>query len=255
MDGEVDVNSQLLREIALGNQVAESELINKFWRGLVFVLNRQCNDHFLAEDLAQDALIIVIQKARNGQITSARGLSSFVRQTGINLLVNQKRKQARHKTDSNENIDHLFPSDTPSSSHQIENTQVRKIVLEVIQELNQERDRDIIIQTFLYEQPKEVVCENLNLSNQHFDRVLFRARDRLKQKLMHNLKITPSHLGKILGLVVGIFSLLNSHLLLDLSLNTNNKVGENTLNQHLPLTITENEFARNNNVEANNESV
>jgi RNA polymerase sigma-70 factor (ECF subfamily) len=188
MDGEVDINSQLLSEIALGNQTAESELISRFWRGLVFVLNRQCKDHCLAEDLAQDALIIVIQKARAGQIQSARGLSSFVRQTGINLLVNQKRKETRHKTDTNDCIDHLFPSDSSSSLQQIENEQVKKIVIDVIQELGQQRDRDIIIQTFVHDQPKDVVCENLDLSKDHFDKVLFRARERLKQKLMHNLK-------------------------------------------------------------------
>jgi RNA polymerase sigma-70 factor (ECF subfamily) len=238
MDGEVDIYSQLLSEIALGNQTAESELINRFWRGLVFVLNRQCKDHCLAEDLAQDALIIVIQKARAGQIQNARGLSSFVRQTGINLLVNQKRKEIRHKTDTNDCIDHLFPSNASSSLQQIENEQVKKIVIEVIQELGQQRDRDIIIQTFVHDQPKDVVCENLNLSKDHFDKVLFRARERLKQKLMHNLKISPSHLGKIMSLLIGLFIAVDTPSLIKEEYNA---VRESPSSYHLSIMTSLNQ--------------
>jgi RNA polymerase sigma-70 factor (ECF subfamily) len=83
-----------------------------------------------------------------------------------------------------------------------------------------------------------VVCENLDLSKDHFDKVLFRARERLKQKLMHNLKISPSHLGKILSILVGVFIAFDEPTLTS---NEYHAVRENPNSYHLSIMPSPNE--------------
>ena len=44
-----------------------------------------------------------------------------------------------------------------------------------------ERDRDILVSYYAKEEEKGSICERLDLTPANFDRVLFRARSRLKQ--------------------------------------------------------------------------
>jgi RNA polymerase sigma-70 factor (ECF subfamily) len=56
-------------------------------------------------------------------------------------------------------------------------------VRELIAELPTERDRLIVKRFYLDEEDKGVICDELGLSPLHFDKVIFRARQRMKDKL------------------------------------------------------------------------
>jgi RNA polymerase sigma-70 factor (ECF subfamily) len=51
----------------------------------------------------------------------------------------------------------------------------------MIREMKVERDRELLRDYFEYDKSKEQICRELELKPEHFDRVLFRARQRLKQ--------------------------------------------------------------------------
>ena len=51
---------------------------------------------------------------------------------------------------------------------------------EVLSELGQERDRDIIQKFYLFGLSKSQLCEQYEISPAHFDRVLYRAKERFK---------------------------------------------------------------------------
>ncbi len=53
-------------------------------------------------------------------------------------------------------------------------------VRQVIGELKTERDRQLLLRFYLAEDDKEQICSDLGLSSLHFNRVLFRARQRFK---------------------------------------------------------------------------
>lgn len=182
----------LLAEIASGNKKYEQYLVSNYWKGLYFVLNRRAQNPDLAADLAQETMLIVITKARNGEIENPAALPAYIRQTGVNLLIAHYRKETRRKTEDTDDIDVQFANTSVDASEKINIEQLVCVVKQVINELPTERDRQIILRHFQYGQNKAVVCQELELSTEHFDRVLFRARQRLKQILQAKLNVDLS---------------------------------------------------------------
>jgi len=178
---KVTTTDELVNRILAGDSVAEEELIHKYWKSLFFVLNRRSNDPHLAADLAQDAFIVVIEKARTGKIENPQALSAFIRQTGINLMLAHYRKQKRRATDGFSATDIEFPDTKTNISQKVELRDSIKFVRQIIDEMPQQRDKDILISFYLNEEAKPDICARLELTASHFDRVLFRARSRLKQ--------------------------------------------------------------------------
>ncbi len=54
------------------------------------------------------------------------------------------------------------------------------MVREVLQDLSTERDRQILTRYYLADQDKDDICRELELPEDHFKRVLFRARQRYR---------------------------------------------------------------------------
>lgn len=171
----------MLSQIANGHRELEQELVSRYWRGLYFVLFQRTQDSELAADLAQDTLLIVIEKAREGAIEKPLGLATFIKQVGINLMIAHFRKEKRRVTDTQSDIDVYIPDDSPSLYKQFESQEMLAIVRQLLDELTVERDRKILSDHFIYHKDKHEICLTLGLSSEHFDRVLQRARARLKQ--------------------------------------------------------------------------
>ena len=51
----------------------------------------------------------------------------------------------------------------------------------MLAELKNERDRDILSRYYIADQDKDAICRDLQLSDLHFNRVLFRARQRYRE--------------------------------------------------------------------------
>lgn len=172
---------ELVERIGAGDPQAEEELVAHYWKGLYYILKRRGVDPQLAADLAQDTFIIVITKARNGEINTPEALAGFVRQTGINLMIAHFRKENRRATETYGEVNVEIPDTKTSITRAIESKQTLELVRQLIDEMKVERDRDILKSFFVQEEEKANICERLELTPAHFDRVLFRARARLKQ--------------------------------------------------------------------------
>jgi len=172
---------ELVIRIGSGDASAETELVNKYWKSLYFILNRRCNDSQLASDIAQDAFIVVISKARNGEIKMPDAIAGFIRQTGVNLLIAHFRKETRRATDTHGEVSFEIPDDKNNVERAVESRDSIKLVQQLIGEMTVDRDKDLLISYYAKEEEKSSICERLELTPAHFDRVLFRARSRLKQ--------------------------------------------------------------------------
>ena len=51
----------------------------------------------------------------------------------------------------------------------------------VLAELKNDRDREILSRYYIADEAKEDICRDLELSDLHFNRVLFRARQRYRE--------------------------------------------------------------------------
>lgn len=227
---------ELVDRIHAGEQDAEQELVSQYWRSLYFILNRRANDPELAADMAQETFIVVINKARSGEIENPAALSAFIRQVGVNLLIASYRKDSRRKTDTSEDIQVQFPDDSVDTLTKLNSAELTQIVKQVMEELPTVRDKDLLYRYFVYGQTKTVICEEFELTPAHFDRVLHRARNRLKQilEMKFGIDLSKSNLSSLLGLVVFIW-LASSHSG-DSTLSANkieNKVGEHSTSMHL----------------------
>ncbi|WP_102794520.1 RNA polymerase sigma factor [Bowmanella denitrificans] len=225
--------ASLLERIADGDRAAEQELVHRFWRGLQFILHRQTQDPELVADICQDTFVIVLEKARRAEIDNPLGLAAFIHQVGRNLLSGYFRKEKRRATDS---ADWLFTVPDPGMEvyQQVYADKVVGWVSAMMDSLPTERDRDILRSYFLHQQSKADICARLSLEADHFDRILSRARQRLKQVILHKLQDPDNKVpsGEIPGLLILALAINTPHLaqLPDLF---SNKVGGNAVSQHL----------------------
>jgi len=173
----------LVRDIASGDKVAEQRLVSQYWHNLFVILLHRSKNRALAEDLCQETFIVVLQKARASKIENPDSIGAFIRQVGINLLIAHYRKEQRRDTETNSEIE---AEDLSPNLHRILHSQ-RAIehVHQLIAELPTERDREVLKHFYIYEHDKAAICNYLDLSAEHFDRVLYRAKDRLKKILEH----------------------------------------------------------------------
>ena len=181
VEASASVAGELVIRITSGDMTAETELVNKYWKSLYFILKRRCDDPQLASDITQDTLLLVIAKARNGEIKTPDAIAAFIRQTGVNLLIAHFRKETRRATDIHGEVKFEIIDDKSNVERAVESRDSVKLVQQLISEMKVDRDRDILISYYADEEEKASICERLELKPAHFDRVLFRARSRLKQ--------------------------------------------------------------------------
>ncbi|WP_340679567.1 sigma-70 family RNA polymerase sigma factor [Paraglaciecola sp.] len=199
---QVEQAELMLGRIAEGDRQAEQTLVDIYYRGLYFVLNRQTQNPTLSEDLAQDTFVIVLQKARINAIQNPAALTAFIRQTGINLLLGHIRKENRRDTQGVDDIDFHSPCDGLDLSRALHSDQMLQLTAQMFEELKTQRDRDLLRCYYVYDQGKPQICQQLKLSPEHFDRVLFRARQRLKQLIEDKLNDIPkTQSGKVANLL------------------------------------------------------
>lgn len=172
--------TELVRRIGAGDRSAEAELVRRYGAGLEFLLRTRVREPALAADLCQDALMIVIERLRRRPLDEPEKLAAFLRQTAINLSLGEARTHYRRNTHpDSEGIEGLADR-APLIADRIDREQLAQAVRALLAELNQPRDRQILRRFYLTEEPKASICALLDVTPEHFDRVLYRARQRFR---------------------------------------------------------------------------
>lgn len=193
---------QLAERIRKGERAAEEEFVERFQRGLSLALRRRSQDPTLAEDLTQDTLLLVLEKIRRNEVRDPERLAGFIHGTARHLLQAHRRKNARFvalESTSGEtswadspgaggpwreprrsNDSPTDPGEPWALSHLLREEEAR-LVRQLLDELTIERDRQLLVRFYLSHQAKSSICADLAIDEEHFRRVLFRARERLKE--------------------------------------------------------------------------
>lgn len=224
--GELDNEPQwdnhlLLASIVEGDKSAEQLLVNRYWRSLYFILTHRTQDPELAKDIAQDTFIAVLLNIRRGKVLNPDALGKYIRETGCNLLIGHYRKQSRRKTDSQDNLECSIIDDSPNLYRLLYSKQGVEIVTQLLNELEQKRDKEILMAFFLYGKEKQQICADWSLSCDNFDKVLHRARERLKQIIAHRLENGHSELTAIEPIVLIFIIIMFLHMIDDKKLKKN----------------------------------
>lgn len=179
---EPRVAADLVQRIVRGDAAAETEMVERYSRGLLFLLRRMTSNPDLADDLHQETFRIVLERLRRRGLEDPERLAGFLNRTARNLVIGDYRKTTRRRTDSLEDTDRAADP-APGQLHQTLLDEEASFVRRLIGELRPDRDRQILYRFYIAEEPKERICSDLELSSLHFNRVLHRARRRFKNLL------------------------------------------------------------------------
>lgn len=175
---------ELSRRIREGDVSAESELIRQFEPGLRVLLRRRTGgDVGLLQDLVQETLLVVIQRLRGAGIDDPQKLAAFAAQTARNLAIASLRKTERQKTDVDSDAAERNADPSRGVEQVTEDVEAAMAVRALLRELPQPRDRLMLKRFYLDDHDKEVICQELNLSEAAFNQALSRARKRFRQIL------------------------------------------------------------------------
>lgn len=185
-------NARLVALIQRGHTQAESEMVKRFARGVQMMLARKCNPD-VAEDVAQETWRVTIEKVRNGDLRQPDRLPAFIHQIARNQIIMYFRKYSEVHEMPGEND---LESNLPNPEQNYETQQLSDQVRELINRLDTPRDREILMRFYVNEEDKDIICDDLGLTSQHFNRVIYRAKTRIRTYLSNELQELSNSAGQ-----------------------------------------------------------
>ena len=205
----VDEIAKIVAAALDGDRRAESRMLVALRPGVLAVLRFGAFHRWIdAEDLTQETLQVVVERVRSRTIDDPRKLFAFAAATARNMALNAARKMLRQQTvvDS-ELVDELAQNmeSEPSDLTEADDRQLAQAVMALLDELPTERDREVLVRFYLDGTDKQQLCHELGLSPKHFDRVLMRARTRLRtivERRAPHLALLPRITSVLLPLAI-----------------------------------------------------
>jgi RNA polymerase sigma-70 factor, ECF subfamily len=149
--------------------------------GLLAQLSRVTGNADLASDLLQDAVVTALQKLHAGQLSGREALDGFVYRTALNHLRNYRRKM-RSRMEDAEGLEILEDPHARCQTDSLASAQWARVARDVLRGVGV-RDRELLVRFYLNDEPKEALCQEYGLTDLHFNRVIFRARERFRELL------------------------------------------------------------------------
>jgi RNA polymerase sigma-70 factor (ECF subfamily) len=165
------------------SQQAVAALIEQNYVGLRLLVARRCHDPHVAADLLNEAVVTTWSKWQAGKIERPEQIAGYVLQVTMNLLRNHRRaiaERPERRADAAK-LQELAIEREPGDE-----TIEREIAMQVkrvIREMSSPRDRSILVRFYLDEEEKDTICRDMGLSPLQFDKILHRARGRLRKLL------------------------------------------------------------------------
>jgi RNA polymerase sigma-70 factor (ECF subfamily) len=175
---------ELSRRIREGDVSAESELCRQFEPGLRVILRRRTGGDFgLLEDLVQETLLVILQRLRGIGIDDPEKLAAFAAQTARNLAMASLRKAERQRTDVDTEATDRNADPARGVDEKAADVEAALAVRALLRELPHVRDRLMLKRFYLEDHDKEIICQELDLTEAAFNQALSRARRRFRQIL------------------------------------------------------------------------
>lgn len=174
---------ELVGRVKAGDTEAESELYRRYHRGLLFFLRRLTRDPELAGDLCQDAFIILLKKLRKDGLDEPHKLNSYLH--GIARKLSSRSLVLKRRTEDYGDQTHIdeLPDPGKDPYGQVSRAETMAIVMSMFDELTVERDRQLLLRFWVYDEDRDTICAALDIDPGHFHRVIYRARNRFRELL------------------------------------------------------------------------
>lgn len=183
-DDEARASADIVARIQRGDAGAETELWERYCRGLLFLLRRRTGDPELAQDLRQETFRIALEKLRGDGLEDPAKLAAYLRGIAVNLVTGDWRKRARQNTRADTEVVEQAADKVSSVQDSVTRADLGKLVRRLIKELGVDRDREILLRFYIRDEDKDAICNELAITSLHFNRVLFRAKQRFRELLL-----------------------------------------------------------------------
>jgi RNA polymerase sigma-70 factor (ECF subfamily) len=183
-DSEPRVAADLCARIYRGERDAEEQMVRRYAAGLLRLLKLRTRDAELALDLRQDTFRVAIERLRRSALEEPTGLAAYLRAVALNLLIAQRRKDTRRATTADSEAVEVAIDERGGPFDHVSREQMRQAVAVLLNELGTPRDRDLLTRFYIQDQDKAAICAALGVDSLHFNRVLFRAKQRFRELLL-----------------------------------------------------------------------
>ena len=172
----------LVNKIQIGDEKAEADFVEAYSSDLMSMLLSKTQDPDIASDCCQKALLITLKKIRAGSIKKPHSIRAFLRRTASNVVITHHRTEDRYKTLGHQVCQLPYQAENPATL-EIDTKIIRYLLQKILNQLSRPRDREILQRFYLYEENKSSICLDFGIKSEHFDRVLYRAKKRVRLML------------------------------------------------------------------------
>jgi RNA polymerase sigma-70 factor (ECF subfamily) len=178
---------ELIEQVLAGNQSAYADLVRRHQRFVFTLAMRYAKSREDAEEIAQDCFVKTYRSLASfqGQSKFTTWLYSIVYTTAMTFL-----RKKRVDTDSIDDENTFIQVESHASVYDVNNAENKSRSFYLNQAIEQLLPDDAAIITLFYkgEQSLEEIAQALGMEANTVKVKLFRARQRLKEKLERNLK-------------------------------------------------------------------
>jgi len=162
-------------------EFASDVTLQQLRNGLLYLLQREVRDPTHAEDLCNEAFRIVLERLARQPLEEPAKLAAYLTQTARNLLMADQRMTTRRRTVTGAQaaID-AFADPQSDPGVALQSRTRARVIRQVLKEMPFVRDRQVLVRFYLNDEDKADICRDLGLSEDHFKRVIFRARERFR---------------------------------------------------------------------------
>lgn len=167
-----------------GPDLTSPAVLQNLRDGLLYLIRRQVDDRALADDLCNEAIRIVLERVRRKPLEDPTKVAAYLAQTARNLLRAHRRKTLRRRTVTGaQQFIEEFPDPVGDASVSLQARVHARALKAVLRGMPVPRDRMLLVRFYLDDEDKASICRDLDLTPEHFDRVMSRARERFRNRL------------------------------------------------------------------------
>ncbi len=163
----------------VADATARLAAVYRDYPGLRALIMRRVRDPEIAADILQDAAVTTLEKLRVGEIAQVENVGGYLYRVALNHLRNHRRKD-KGAVSSSDELESLAHPDADPDWRSVGHPDWAEAARRMLGEMPTSRDRDLLVRFYLDDEDKESICAELELSDEHFNRVIFRARNRFR---------------------------------------------------------------------------
>jgi RNA polymerase sigma-70 factor, ECF subfamily len=172
-------------------------LLERHYPGLLSLLRRRIGDPDLAQDMLGQGILTALEHYRAGRVADPAAIAGYAFGCAMQHFKNRRRK-FDDRPGLHTDVEALESAHVQGSAGIEQELVPTRQVKSALENLPTERDRLIVKRFYLDEEDKDVLCREFKLTAAQFDRVICRARLRMRALLESSGLRKPDLLGVLL---------------------------------------------------------